>query len=463
MSNPTSPIGPSFTVSSGGYGSRVLPFLGQIDLVFDVSPVQFDFSGGQTPRFFGGEGTGCFYGLGGCFDSWLVWGNFLGTANVNCYQFSGFTVNPLGIFNNNFLLPDPNIYGTLPGSFVGCFSYPMNANATAGVGQCQVSQTRFGAQFQVMLGNAIEFNQQIRFPNVTFQPTSGKLQTSSPYHLMASNSPYGGLSTDIGYSTFPFVVEDDFGNFLSSSYTVISWQYGTSFPPNSNTQSLTARITPWTTQVDSDSSFDQGAFEVAYLTKNGINCVVDNIARGPGTSPNSMKINPVNGNYFMIGQENYAPAGQTTGLYTGNVIVPAVFGSNYSTARRDYTTLEVPSDNEQILSLNSQLNYGFMVQQCSGGNFLCMNNSNGPFYLIKGDLSGYFRLMPNFNGNQPQLQYDTSFGMDYDGFIYMFDGAQTNPVVYSTLTPLPPVMLTIPQISLAGTSCRRMSCAPWEG
>ena len=449
-------IGPSFTFSPGGYGTRVLPKLGQIDLSFDVSPNQFDFSGGgQYPRLFGGEGTGCFYGLSGSYTNYLTWGSFLGNAYSDCFQFSGFNINALGVFNTKMTLPDPNTYGLPQSNGLGSFPSPLSAGAS------KVNQTRFGAQFQSPPYNFNEINQQIRFPNVSFQDTTGPFVTTIAQHTMAAAAPYGGCSIAQLVCTAPFVIEDDFGNYLSATYCVQSWQYGSTLPPARSTGTLATRVTPWTTVYGSGESFNQGAFNVAYLTKNGVNCTVDLLTVG-SLGANSIKVNPQTGVFFLIGGDGHAPVGQQNGLFTGNVIVPA-FGSSYSGSTRYYTTLEDPTDQTQIMAVNSQFNLKYFIQQCPGGGFLCFSYGVDVMFLIKGDLSGYYRLNCNFKGNEPTIYIEPYFGMDTNGFIYLFDYSVPNPVIFSTLKALPPIMLTIPQISLAGTSCRRMSCAPWEG
>lgn len=458
MVSPISATGPTYTFFSGGYGERVIDFLGQMDLVMYTSPNQFDYApGGQYPTFWG-----CYYGLVGFYGNYPTWRNFLG-ANVDCYQYSGFTINGSGVFNVDYLLSNPYTYsGELSGNYaLGCFDRPIQPNGTNGEYPFLIMQTRFGVQIQTIPNGDIEYIQKITLPNLTFEPATGSVKTSTEYHTMTSSLPWGNFSVDIGQAPNSFVIEDDFGNYTSCSFSVISWQYGSQLPPSRNTNGMATRVAPWHTLGDNEIYYSQGAFEVCLITKNGGTYAAD-LLTSDSASFSALQINPQTGVFFGLGNMPYSPQGGVNAIWTGNVLTETD-GSAFTTCERYYTTLSITSDNEQILSLNSQLNLDFAIQICPGGDFLCMNNSAGPFFYVKSDLSGYYRLNISFPDGQPTINNFTSFGMDLDGFIYMVDVNQANPTLYSTQKPLGAVLLPLVELSGSAISCRPRACHPWEG
>jgi hypothetical protein len=155
-------------------------------------------------------------------------------------------------------------------------------------------------------------------------------------------------------------------------------------------------------------------------------------------------------------------------FYTMNIYYPDIF-DQVAGQVIEPTHLSDPGDNAKLVT-NEIANYTPTVTPY--GDFL-IRNSDGTFFLICGDLSGYYRV--NFNGVDSASQVavgtggsaSTGFGMDLDGNVWFGGTAAFLPMLYSTMDNTWGVTINpLPDLPTVGIGCRVMGGKPawiWEG
>ena len=232
---------PVATIQQSGFAEMVLPKAGRLVIPLKQSVYNFPLSASKKgPRFFGNDGTGCYYGLAGYYRSYPCYIPHGLTKRLT--QYSGFTVNALGIFDVSALQSNPFAYTTQladTSAQVGSLPYPIDvpvtgkfSHATLGFHGLYVSTSKlfqFGTEY---------WKKEIApFPALSFSDISHSFGDGS----ISVEANLAGASIYATRNTFFSVMDDNFQEYLSDvtvEFSVLNTIYGRPYEPMSCAMSI---------------------------------------------------------------------------------------------------------------------------------------------------------------------------------------------------------------------------------
>lgn len=457
------------TVSNPAFSGRTIPYLGSYTLKLTRSTASFNLTATKKgPRFFGMDGTGGYFGLGGYYRSypcWAPWNNafpasIFGVLPSYPYQMGLFTTNSTGIFDVSYLLANPFQYhaqlsdtgqaaGQLP--FAGA-----STTAALSAGYAKIWSRTYSSNAPQ------DYSAITQWPSISFANTSGPLSGYQHPNTM----PWGSdLALRLGPS---FIIYDDLGQDYLISYSFIN---GHSRLISTTYGGPTGGPTAWGGYLSIAAALSSNSMEPVVVTKRGRNSAVDTIWGINGANPgavnmSTMKVHPGTGTFLYGGTTLGSPQYPVSGVYSGTVFCAThVAGTVATCATRDYTTFSNPADNTAIQNASQTI----QIQQPPGGGFILGGSTLGNIvYFVMPDLSGYYKVA--LSTTSPNAIYTGStetFNLDINGNFWYLDygatGGSSFQNVYSTVGQSPPIFLTNPDVTSFASMCRVPSCSPWDG
>lgn len=457
------------TVTLPSFSGRVIPYLGSYTLKLTRSSASFNLTATKKgPRFFGMDGTGGYFGLGGYYRSYPCWANWNNAFPANVfglmpsypYQMGLFTTNSTGIFDVSYLLSNPFQYsaqltdtgqtnGQLP------FAGP-NSPTGLSAGYAKIWTRTYqnnGPQ---------DYSSKTFWPSVSFAPITGSLVGTQHPNVMP-------LGSSMALRSGPtFIVYDDLGQDYLLSYSLViaqsrlmSTTYG---GPSSG-------LTNWGGYFSIAAALSSNSMEPVVVTKRGRNSAVDTIwgisgANAGNVNMSTMKVHPGTGTFIYGGTTLGSPQYPISGMYSGTVFCAThVAGTVATCATRDYTTFSNPTDNTAIQGASQSI----QIQQSPGGGFILGASSLGNvLYFVYPDLSGYYKItLSTTSPNAINTGSTEVFNLDTNGHFWYLDygasGGSAFQNVYSTVGQSLPIFLSNPDVSSFASMCRVPSCFPWDG